>query len=114
MVRRETHRKPINGTGSSGRSTDNEHLRPYFMITLSHCERGNRALVDKQEILKRVTSAFDCVSVIVAKGSHTQRESFHHHVVVHANDSSRYSFIGIVRKIQNGRAHLEMVFRERV
>lgn len=56
---------------------DKEHLRPLFMVTLSHAERGNRALLDKGDGARRVDSIFKCKSLVVSRESHTEQYAYH-------------------------------------
>lgn len=72
-------------------------MRPYFMITLSHAERGDRARLDKLECAKRVRELFDCRTILVSKEAH-QDAGYHFHIAVLANNASRYTFVRKIRE----------------
>lgn len=75
-----------------------EHLRPHFMITLSHAERDQRALLDKAQCATRVASTFSCNSIVVTKESHRDQSGYHFHIVVEALNASRFNFVKKIRK----------------
>lgn len=78
---------------------DNEHLRPYLLVTLSHAERGERAKITKEECARRIRDIFDCKAILVAKEAHTTEPgTFHYHICIHCTNASRYTYLQKIRK----------------
>lgn len=84
------------------------HLRPHFMITLSHADREHRALIDKPECARRVASIFRCKSIVVSKESHKHEAGYHFHVTVNALDASHHTLIKRIGKLRARRNMLQL------
>lgn len=70
-------------------------LREFLLITLYHVQ--NKRELTKEEVVQRISKAFECISIVVAKEEKKKKE-FHYHIGVRNKSASRYTAKKIVHK----------------
>jgi hypothetical protein len=66
-------------------------------MTLSRAERGDRANVTKEEILRRVQQCFQCRVIVIAKERHKEEGCYHYHVAFWNTNANKQTATRIIR-----------------
>ena len=72
--------------------------RQFLLVTLIHAETEKRRGVEKAVIEQRITSLFQCRSVIIARENH-EENGFHYHIGIWNDNASKNTVIKKIREI---------------
>lgn len=68
-------------------------VRPFLLVTLSHCERRN---ISQSDVIERFNKLYSCRSILVSREPH-ERGGFHYHIGLETRNASKNNFQKLIR-----------------